>query len=289
VRTSWIAGIVAASLGLSACGATATIHSAVASLGSSADVQIHLTATASGPGTAEAQGALGVLSLDMDYSNPTGSALSSNTAVNSEITVDVGTQTLADVREMSGNVYLLVNLSALSGIPSLNLPASEVSALQLLLGGRWFEFNKTLIDSYVARASTTTAETAKETAAVKKILDALSSLVNKTPYTSLPSGGFSQTGSLEKVVKAVLPTIESFAGTTLHPGTVKGTYTITLTTSGTTATGGSITITAPDGTLGNASVGLSATVTHNSDSISAPSGATIITKSLIKELLSQAS
>ncbi len=289
MRTPWIAGIVAASLGLSACGATATIHSAINSLGSSADVQINLTASASGPGTAEAEGVLGALSVDMDYTNPTGAPLSSSSAVDSEITVNVGTETLADVRDVDGNAYLLVNVSALSSLPSLNLPASEVSALQLLLGGRWFEFTQSFINAYLPSSSAATSEATKETDAGKQILDALSLLVEKTPYTSLPNGGFAQTGSLEKVVQAVLPTVEGFAGTTLSPGTVKGTYTVTLTTSGTTATGGSLTITTPNGTQGNASVALNATVTHNSVTMSAPSGAIIVTKSLLKELLSQAS
>jgi hypothetical protein len=209
--------------------------------------------------------------------------------VSSEIVVNVGTQTLADVREVSGNVYLLINVNTLSSIPTVTLPSSEMSALQLVLGGRWFELPKSFIDSYVPAKSTSTAATVKDQAAAKKVFDAISKLINTTPYTTLPNGGFSQTGSLEGVVTAVLPTIQSLDGTTVHPSNVKGNYTITLTMSGATATGGSITITAPNGTQGNASVGLQATVTHNNDGIVAPSGATIITKSLLKGLLSQAS
>jgi hypothetical protein len=290
VKASWIAGFVVASLGLSACGATATIHSAVSSLGSSPDVQVHLTGTVSGVGTAQAQQILSAVSIDMEYSNPSGGSLSqAGSAVDSEITVNVGTQTLADVREVSGNVYLLVNVNTLSSIPTVTLPSSEISALQLVLGGRWFELPKSFIGSYVPATSTSTADTAKDQAAAKKIFDAISKLINTTPYTTLPNGGFSQTGSLENVLTTVLPTIESIEGTTMHPTSVKGDYTITLTMSGATATGGSITITTPNGTQGNASIGLQATITHNSDSIVAPSGATIITKSLLKGLLSQAS
>jgi hypothetical protein len=290
VKASWIAGFVVASLGLSACGATATIHSAVSSLGSSPDVQVHLTGTVSGVGTAQAQQILSAVSIDMEYSNPSGGSLSqAGSAVDSEITVNVGTQTLADVREVSGNVYLLVNVNTLSSIPTVTLPSSEISALQLVLGGRWFELPKSFIGSYVPATSTSTADTAKDQAAAKKIFDAISTLINTTPYTTLPNGGFSQTGSLENVLTTVLPTIESIEGTTMHPTSVKGDYTITLTMSGATATGGSITITTPNGTQGNASIGLQATITHNSDSIVAPSGATIITKSLLKGLLSQAS
>jgi hypothetical protein len=283
-------GFVAASLGLSACGATATIHSAVASLGSSSDVQIHLTGTASGPGSTKAQQVLQVMSVDMDYSNPSGAALSqASTAINSEITVNVGAETLADVREVSGNFYVMINPSTLTNIPSVTLSTSEVNELQLLLGGRWFELQKSFIDSYLPATRAATSETAKGQAAAKKVIDALSNLINTTTYTTLPSGGFSQTGSLENVVTSILPTIDSLEGTTVHPGTVKGNYTITLTMSGTTATGGSITITTPNGTLGNVSIGLQAAITHNNDSIEAPVGATIITKSLLKGLLSQAS
>jgi hypothetical protein len=244
----------------------------------------------SGTGTAQAQQILSAMSIDMEYSNPNGGALSqAGSAVSSEIVVNVGTQTLADAREVSGNVYLLINVNTLSSIPTVTLPSSEMSALQLVLGGRWFELPKSFIDSYVPAKSTSTAATAKDQAAAKKVFDALSKLINTTPYTTLPNGGFSQTGSLQSVVTAVLPTIQSLAGTTVHPSDVKGNYTITLTMSGATATGGSITITAPNGTQGNASVGLQATVTHNNDGIVAPSGATIITKSLLKGLLSQAS
>lgn len=290
MRTSWIVGIVAASLGLSACGATATIHSAVASLGSTADVQIHLTGSVSGPGTAEAEQVLSQLSIDLDYSNPTGAALSqSSGAANTEVTVNIGSQTLADLREVAGNVYVMVDVSGLSSIPTLNVSNSELNALQLLFGERWFEFQESFIDSYLPASSAESNATTNEQAAVKKILDALSNLINKSPYTTTASGTFSETGSLQSVVSAVLPTIESLEGTTLHPGSVQGTYTVTLTTSGSTVTGGSVSITAPDGTQGNESVSLNAGVTHNSDSVVAPAGATIITKSLLKGLLSQAS
>jgi hypothetical protein len=284
-------GFVVASLGLSACGATATIHSAVASLGSSPDVQIHLTGTTSGPGTAEAQQVLAVMSIDMDFSNPSGAALSqAGTAVNSEVIVNVGAETLTDLRDVSGTVYLMINPSALTDIPEVTLPTSEVNAIQLLLGGRWFELKKGFIDSYLPKTSATAAETAKEQAVAKEIVDAISKLINTTPYTTLPNGGFSETGSLENVLTALLPTIDSLEGTsTFTPPSVKGNYQMTLTMSGASATGGSIAITAPNGTQGNVTVGLQAAVTHNNNSVVAPVGATIVTKALLKELLSQAS
>ena len=68
-----IVGFAAAALGLAACGATASLNGAVASLGSSADLQVHVTMSASGAGTASEQPVLSALSLDVDYSNPSGS------------------------------------------------------------------------------------------------------------------------------------------------------------------------------------------------------------------------
>jgi hypothetical protein len=133
------------------------------------------------------------------------------------------------------------------------------------------------------------ANSVKERVAVIKILDDLSGVIDNAPYTTLSGGGYSQTGSLESLVKAVLPTIEGLSGKTVNPGPVKGTYTITLTTSGTTATGGSVAITAPNGTSGDETVQVNATLTHSDDAITAPTGATVITPALLKGLVSQAS
>jgi hypothetical protein len=93
-------------------------------------------------------------------------------------------------------------------------------------------------------------------------------------------------------VKALLPTIESLdpsAGASV--GAVPGTYTLTLTNSGSVATGGSISITAPEGSgsPGNATVTLTAAVTHDNDAIVAPTNATVITPALLQQLEGSAS
>jgi hypothetical protein len=69
---------------------------------------------------------------------------------------------------------------------------------------------------------------------------------------------------------------------------VKGTYTVAFTMSGSTATGASIGITAPNGTKGNATLTVNATVAHANTPIVAPANPTVITTALLKELLSQA-
>lgn len=284
-----IVGFAAAALGLSACGATASLNGAVSSLGSSADLQVHFTASASGAGTAQAQPILGALSLDVDYSNPTGSPLSqSDGNANVEVIVNAGGTPLVDIREVSDALYLEVNVAALSSIPSVHLSASEVAEAQLLLGGRWFEIPTSLITSSFSQTSKIKADDSKEQAAATKIADALEKLIDTTPYTTLSGGGYSQTGSLASVVKAVLPVVESLGGSSDGASSVKGTYTLSLTTSGTTATGASITITAPNGTQGNASVALAATIAHASESISAPANPTVVTRSMLEGLLAEA-
>jgi hypothetical protein len=287
-----IVGLVGASLGLASCGAQASIDQAVSSLGSSPDLQLHFTGSASGPDAAQVQKVLSTLSLDMNYSNPSGAALSqSSGTANVEILVNAGTQTLADVRVVDSNLYVLVNISAVADIPGVTLPATQVAALQLILGGRWFELPKSLLTSIApAPSATSTAQAAKVAAAERTILDDLSTLIANTAYTTLPNGGYSQTGTLASVVKAVLPTIQSLSGSTLPSTTVKGNYTLTVTASGSNATGGSISVTAPSGVTGqgNDTVGLNVTVAHASLSIVAPTGATIITPSLFQGLLSQA-
>jgi hypothetical protein len=192
---------------------------------------------------------------------------------------------------VDSNLYVLVNVSAVADISGVALPASQVASLQLILGGRWFELSKSLLTSIApAPSATSTAQAAKVAAAERTILDDLSTLIANTAYTTLPNGGYSQTGTLASVVKAVLPTIQSLSGSTLPSTTVKGNYTLTVTASGSNATGGSISVTAPSGVTGqgNDTVGLNVTVAHASLSIVAPTGATIITPSLFQGLLSQA-
>jgi len=284
-----IVGFAAAALGLSACGASASLNGAVASLGSSPDLQIHLTASASGAGSTQAQQVLSALSLDLDYSNPTGANLSqSDGKADAEVIVNAGGAPLVDLREVSGAAYLQVNVNALSNVPSVNISSTDLAAAQLLLGNRWFEIPASLLTSLTPATAKVQAETSQMQAASKKIADALEKLIDTTPYTTLSGGGYSQTGTLQSVVKAVLPVINSLGASDASLSSVKGTYQLQLTTSGSSATGASITITAPNGTQGNASVELTATVAHDSTTISAPTGATVVTKSMLDGLLAEA-
>ena len=230
----------------------------------------------------------------MRYWNPTGAPLAqAGKNINTELLVNVAGHPVADVREIGTTDYLKIDLTHLSAIPGLNVPASELSAVELVVGGRWFELPKSLITSALPKSSAATAtakaQAAKDQVIAKQVIDALTKLIDSTKYTTLANGAYAETGTLAAVVKALAPTIASVSPTTVIPKTVQGTYKLTLQRSGTTATGASITITAPNGTNGDASVGLAATIKHANITISAPSGVTVITPSLLKSLESGSS
>ncbi|HVB50710.1 MAG TPA: hypothetical protein VND89_03080 [Acidimicrobiales bacterium] len=289
-----VVATLAASLGLASCGVTASLNQAVSSLGASSNMQIHLTAKASGSQSSKVEKILRHLSFEMNYSNPSGAPLSQVTnKVNVELMVSVGLHQLVDVRVVGENVYVLVNASAMSNIPGANVSPAELSAVQLLLGRRWFEIPKSLLETYAANekalpTSATVAAAAKDQAIEKQIIDALTGVIESTPYKKLAGGGYAQTGTLESIAKAELPIIKSFSGTTSLPATVKGSYSIAFTMSGSTATGGSIGITAPNGTKGNSTVTLNATLAHANDTIVAPTNVTVITPAVLSGLLAQA-
>ena len=287
-----VLGAVVASLGLSACGTTtkATINQSLASLGAQSDLQIHFSASVTGSGVAEAQRVLNVVSMDTRYANPSGAPLSqANGKDDAEIILNVGPKSLLDLRVIKGNVYLKVDLATVSSIPGLPISAQEqaqLAAAQLFLGGKWFEVPGTLLKSELPKSAAAKAQAAKDQGIERTILDAVSNLIDKGHAKSLSGGGYSETGTLESVLKAIEPTIVGLDPSAATAGPVPGTYTLTLTNSGSVATGGSISITAPagGGAAGSATVSLKAAVTHDSDPIDVPTGVTVITPALIRQL-----
>jgi len=290
VQKLLVVGAVAASLALASCGVSASLDQAVSSLGSSPTVQIDLTANASGTQSTQAEQILSDVSLDLNYSSASGAPLSQSQGnINGDVIVNVGSKQLVDLRTVGNNAYVLFDPTALSSIPSANVSPTEITTLQLLFGSGWFEFPKSLLEQYAAQNSATApSATTKEKikAGELKAISVLSSVIEAAPYTTLASGGYAQTGSLESIVKAELPVINDLTGKTTRLANVKGTYALTLTMSGSSATGGSIGITAPNGTNANQTVTLNATVAHASDNIVAPTNVTIVTPGLLQSLTS---
>jgi hypothetical protein len=141
-------------------------------------------------------------------------------------------------------------------------------------------------------SAATKAKAAQDQAIGRKIFDALSKLIDDGHAKVLSSGGYSETGTLQSVLTALLPTIQGLdPSAAASAGPVHGTYTLTLTNSGSVATGGSISITAPEAgaSSGDATVTVQAGVTHNSVSVDVPTNVTIITPALLQQLEGSAS
>lgn len=287
-----ISGAVAAALALSACGSSTTakkeaINQFVASFGSSPDAQVHLTVSFTGPTSADSarvQKILKEISMDVNVSNPSGAPLSQAAGkANAEILLNYGTTSFLELREVDSNLYVKVDVDALASIPGVNISASQAAEVQLVFGGRWFELPKSLFNSLVHSSKVPKAQLAVDQATEAKVLDALSNLIDTTSYKTL-SNGYSESGTLASVEKALLPAISGLSSTTTTPKASKGTYTLTLTTSGSNVSGVSISVTGPYSNTTMATASISATIAHASMTISAPSPVTAITPSLLASL-----
>lgn len=293
MRRYIIAAGLVAGLGLSACGSgPATLDSAVASLSSTSSLEVHLTASFAGPGASEVEQYAKSISMDVTEVNPSGAPLSQASALDEDVSVNVGSGVLLEVREVAGNAYLKMDLTELNTLPNVNLPASDIAAVQLLFGGRWFEVPASLIKSLTKKESTpqNAAASKTEQADARKITKAFEHIIETAPATTLAGGGYSETATIQSLISSLWPTIQSLGlSSVTEPTDVKGSYTLSMTTSGSTITGGTVSITAPASSgAGNDTVAFSATVNHNAATVSAPSGATVVSKQLIQQLENEA-
>jgi hypothetical protein len=251
---------------------------------------MHITASFSGPGAAKVQQYAKDMSLDVVEVNPTGGNLTQSAALDEDVTLNVGSGALLELRDVNGNAYLKIDLSTLSSLPGVNIPPSDIAAINLLFGGRWFEVPASLIKSLVAKEQTNTTPTKQETQDANTLRHAIIHIIETTHSTSVAGGGYTETATLASFVHALWPTIQKLGVSGVsEPTGVKGSYTLTMTTSGSTLTSASASITAPDSSgSSNDTVAIAATISHNSQSITAPAGATVVTKQLIQELENEA-
>ncbi len=290
--TKIVAGITVASLTLAACGAGVkqTITSALKSVGSQPYVQMHLTANVSGDGANAAQAAsienvLAKLSYDVAEQSTTGGAISSaDGQVNSSITVNVDNTPVITVIEISNTIYFKFDLTPLTTFPQLSATlAHELPVVQLTFGNRWFELPSSVVSAYLPSKQQYAAQQSKQAAIEAKLIDAITAVIEKNPYTTTDNG-FAQTGTLDSLAAGLEPTIATLnhqAATAV--GHTAGTYHVTLGLNGATATDASIGITAPNNGA-NMSVTLAATIAHDATAVTAPSNPTVITQQLLSSL-----
>ena len=184
-----------------------------------------------------------------------------------------------------------MDLSSPPTFPGLNVTRAPIAAVQLVVGGRWFELSKSLLGAVTSPSAAAQVDAAASQEVARKAIDAIVAMIDSSPARAI-AGGYSETKALQSMVGAISPTIAKFTRSTTAPQSVKGTYTLKFTTTGSSATGASILITAPNGTEGDARVSLSANITHANDAndaISAPIDATVFTTALLLQLRSFAS
>jgi hypothetical protein len=283
---------VVASLGLSACTAPAVIAQARTSLGGAAFLQVHLTANvvSSDPSLTKLDAALKALTFDINEQSTTGAAIvDSKTKVNSEVVVLDGQSKVLTLIGSAHNLYANVNFNNLALVPGLGLNSSQLAGASLFLSGRWFELPASVLAKYTASLPTlkTGAPTLKLTPSQvalvgQRLETAVVDLFLKSSPTTL-AHGYSVSGSLASLVNAVVPALGKTVAKKVPVSHVPGSYTGTVTTAGTLVTGGTFSVTAPDGRYGNATVTFTATIAHQSVDVSVPSNPTVITPSLIKQ------
>ena len=286
--TLW--GLLAASaLGLSACGAPATINQSVTSLGGSPYLQLHVTGSlaSADPTFTKAGFQLKDLSLSVDLASTNGATLSAaGSSVDGEVILTMSGSTALDVRSIGGNLYVEVDPASLDALPGVNVSPTALAAAGQALGGRWFEIPQSLLTQLAAAHQPSAAQTTRARALLGQVVAALSSLLENTPSTS-SNGTFTETGTLQSIVDALAPVLGPATAAT---PTVSGTYSITLTTSGTTATGGSVSITSSGTsthpTTSPVTVALQATASHDPVSVVAPTEAIVVTPSMLSQFSS---
>lgn len=295
MKKAALVGVVVCALALSACGASsvaakkASLRANVQSLGATQNLQVTLHVSVAGAGTSKDDSVLKTLTFTIDLTNPDGRPLSqSGTNRDAALVVEVHGTKLVDVRDVNSNLYGEADFLNLARIPTVDLSSAELGDLNDLFGGHWFELQDSVLNGYVPKKDSSGAHVAESQRAYEELIDAISNLIVTSKYTSSGSDTYSESGTLYSFAEALLPVIRRLSpphDTVTSPtkGQVKGSYTLSVTTTGSVALGMSVSVTEPNGHK-DATVTISATFSHADDVVTAPSGATLITKAFITSL-----
>jgi hypothetical protein len=282
---------VAASVSLATVGLAGPLKSAVTSLGDKQYLQINVgtDATGSGPGVAQLTRALNAITVDVAEQSATGFALSQAAGhLKEQITVKVGETTVLTLILVGKNLYVDFDFAALSKVPGVALSSAQLASAQLLLGNRWFEIPESLLTQElhaVPGAGTAIKLTTKTDKVLRaQIVAELTKLFSQTQIAAPTDGVYSVSGTLNSLWKTFLPILRRAGDTTLPTTTPSGTFTATLSTSGTAATGASLALSLPDGTTGHIAITVHATFEHAAFAVNAPAQATVVTPAMLSAL-----
>jgi len=279
--------VTVAALGLSACTIPAALSETRATLGGDQYFQNHFQVRLKDatPGSAKMIKLLQALTFEMNEQSTTGQPIENSiNHVNQELVVVDGQQKVLTLVDVKSNLYLKVNFAALASVPGLNVSstAAELAAINVLLGSRWIEVPFTLTSKY-ASTSLHTKLTQSTVATDENLLTnvVVSLLASESATTATNTTTVTGSlASLEIALEAILPK----TGTSKIPvSATPGTYSVTVKTATTRATGANVVVTVPNGTYGNIIVTAVATFAHQGVKVSAPANPLIITSALIKE------
>ena len=285
---------VVTSMSVATIGFSGPVKSAVASIDAQPYLQIHLAASATGTGTSATKAArlLNALSFDVNEQSTTGASIAASpNNVNEQIAVKVGETTLATIIRVGAKVYLNVDISGLAKVPGVKATASQLGSAQLLFGGRWFEFPSSLILKSLPKTGVTSVAQLANTKLIdRKLTSALTTLLDHTQFVSSANGVYSKSGTLASVWDTIRPLLQRAGIKISLPKTQPiGTYSATLTTAGTTATGASVALSVHSATSGQLGLKFTATFEHAALNVSAPTGATVVTPAMLSALTGLAS
>ena len=185
-------------------------------------------------------------------------------------------------------MYVNINFNAFETLPDFKILGAELAMAQVAFGGRWFELPSQVLNSFVPPHATSKAKAVEDRATIAKIIDAVTNFVDTTPFKDLGHGSYSESGSLLSLARALYPSLTTFGKiTTPTAKEAKGTYTFSISTSGSSTTGASISVTSPNSKKVNVTETLMVTIAHANEAVTAPSGATVLTSTMIRQLLSR--
>ena len=277
--------VVVASLGLTACAVPAALSQSTTLLGGSDYLQVHATLSPSGTGvSAQERAAFAALSFDVNEMATGTTTLehSLNTA-NQELIIRWNSQPMATLIDHRGNMYvdldftLLAKLLRLAGSP---VPASEVSAINLLFGGRWIELPFSVVHwlfrTYEHRNLTRADIPAGETTFVNDIVTIFAgSKVTTTPHGDTSQGSLA---SLAALISGIDPSLVSGGSS------AKGTYSATLDTTNASNVTFSFSEVEPV-TGGTQKLAVTGRLTHQPVRVSTPSASLVLTQKIILQLM----
>ena len=292
-RRSWkvVTLSAVASVGLSACSIPAALSVAQKTYGASPYLQVHFSAalTSTDPALAHYTAALQHLTFDLNEQSLAGLPIKSSlNQVNQSLVVMHGATRVATILENKSNIYFNVNFTALSQVPGMTSSTTTLATLNLLLGERWIELPYSLVAQYAHTSLGLNLTRSTIPNGENLLASALANIMARGTATPV-AGGYSESGSVAKFLSSLSTELKALGLRPASSTKAAGTYTVSVTMSGSVATGAHLTVVTPVKKYGNAVVRVSATFAHQALAVRTPTSPLVITPAFIKQLGSSGS